>query len=103
MNVREPFTGEGGHGISTLQTSPQTNQVNRSMSSDACSWSAFASLSAGCKEAPKATARPPEQVKVTSVVQKDVPIYAEWVGTTVGYRHRPDSSEGIRLSHFPEL
>ncbi len=46
---------------------------------------AFASFSAGCKEAPKATARPPEPVKVAPVVQKDVPIYAEWVGTTVGY------------------
>jgi membrane fusion protein (multidrug efflux system) len=39
----------------------------------------------GCKEAPKPAARPPEPVKVAPVVQRDVPIYGEWVGTTVGY------------------
>lgn len=43
------------------------------------------SLAAGCKEAPKPAARPPEPVKVAPVIQRDVPIYAEWVGTTVGY------------------
>jgi membrane fusion protein, multidrug efflux system len=43
------------------------------------------SISAGCGDAPKPGARPPESVKVTTVVQRDVPIYAEWVGTTVGY------------------
>jgi membrane fusion protein (multidrug efflux system) len=43
------------------------------------------SLSAGCRDAPKSAERPPETVKVTPVVQRDVPIYAEWVGTTVGY------------------
>ncbi len=45
---------------------------------------AMASLSAGCRDAPKVE-RPPEPVKVTPVVQRDVPIYIEWVGTTVGY------------------
>jgi membrane fusion protein (multidrug efflux system) len=43
------------------------------------------SLSYGCRDAPKSAERPPEPVKVTPVVQRDVPIYAEWVGTTVGY------------------
>ena len=46
---------------------------------------ALVSLSAGCKEAPKPAARPPEPVKVAPVIQRDVPIYGEWVGTTVGY------------------
>ena len=46
---------------------------------------AVVALSAGCKDAPKSAERPPEPVKVTPVVQRDVPIYAEWVGTTVGY------------------
>ena len=47
---------------------------------------AIVSLSGGCKDAAKvtATAEPPE-VQVTPVIQKDVPIYSEWVGTTVGY------------------
>ncbi len=42
-------------------------------------------LSAGCRDAPKTGARPPEPVQVAPVVQRDVPIYGEWVGTTVGY------------------
>src|SRR6266852_4252412 len=83
-NVREPFAGEGGHSISTLQICPRpTNSISHAVGYLLIV--AFASFSAGCKEAPKATARPPEPVKVARVVQKDVPIYAEWVGTTVGY------------------
>jgi len=40
-------------------------------------------LSFGCKEeAPPPP--PPPQVTVTDVVQKDVPVYGEWVGTTEG-------------------
>jgi membrane fusion protein (multidrug efflux system) len=46
---------------------------------------AIAVPATGCRETPKAATRPPEPVKVTRVVQKDVPIYGEWVGTTVGY------------------
>src|SRR5262245_59188511 len=42
-------------------------------------------VSAGCREAPKAGAPPPLPVKVGPVTEKDVPIYAEWVGTLVGY------------------
>jgi membrane fusion protein (multidrug efflux system) len=37
----------------------------------------------GCKKAPPAMPAP--TVLVTDVVQKDVPIYSEWVGTTVGF------------------
>jgi RND family efflux transporter MFP subunit len=44
------------------------------------------SLIGGCKDAAKVAAAPePPEVQVTPVVQKDVPIYSEWVGTTVGY------------------
>jgi membrane fusion protein (multidrug efflux system) len=46
---------------------------------------ATAVLATGCRETPKAATRPPEPVKVTRVIQKDVPIYGTWVGTTVGY------------------
>src|SRR3989442_8357735 len=38
----------------------------------------------GCKQTAPSAAPPPE-VLVTDVVQKDVPIYTEWVGTTVGF------------------
>src|SRR5919197_2577961 len=44
------------------------------------------SLIGGCKEAATVAApQEPPEVQVTPVVQKDVPIYSEWVGTTVGY------------------
>ena len=46
----------------------------------------IAALSAGCGNSSKASGPPPPPaVKVESVVEKDVPIYGEWVGTTVGY------------------
>jgi membrane fusion protein (multidrug efflux system) len=41
-------------------------------------------LGTGCKRA-EPPAPPPPDVLVTDVVQKDVPIYTEWVGTTVGF------------------
>jgi len=84
MSDRDPFAGEGGHSISTLQIRPRRTKIIFHIVG-CLLVVAFASFSAGCKEAPKATARPPEPVKVAPVVQKDVPIYAEWVGTTVGY------------------
>jgi len=44
------------------------------------------SLSAGCKDAATVAATPePPEVQVTPVLQKDTPIYSEWVGITVGY------------------
>jgi hypothetical protein len=40
-------------------------------------------LSAGCRDSSTASASPPlPVVKVEPVVEKDVPIYGEWVGTT---------------------
>jgi membrane fusion protein (multidrug efflux system) len=42
-------------------------------------------LSTGCeKEKPAAPPPPPPEVLVTEVVQQDVPIYSEWLGTTDG-------------------
>ena len=38
----------------------------------------------GCQRA-EPPAPPPPEVLVTDVIQKDVPIYTEWVGTTVGF------------------
>jgi len=43
------------------------------------------SLATGCRESPKAATPPPQPVQVTSVIERDVPIYGEWIGTTVGY------------------
>jgi len=43
----------------------------------------LATLGIACKKPP--TAAPKPTVLVTEVVQKDVPIYSEWVGTTVGF------------------
>ena len=45
----------------------------------------IACLSAACGEKAQQAAPPPPEVLVTEVVQKDVPIHSEWIGTTVGY------------------
>jgi len=46
----------------------------------------IAGFSAGCRGSSTASEAPlPPVVKVEPVVEKDVPIYGEWVGTTVGY------------------
>ena len=44
-------------------------------------------LVSGCRDAPRAAAPapPPPVVQVASVVERDVPISAEWVGTLIGY------------------
>ena len=56
----------------------------------------------GCskKEAPPP---PPPEVQVTEVVQKDVPIYIELVGATLGLGGHRDPSSGRRLSRFHEF
>jgi membrane fusion protein (multidrug efflux system) len=46
----------------------------------------IAGLSAGCRDGSTASGPPPPPVvKVEPVVEKDVPIYGDWVGTTVGF------------------
>ena len=39
----------------------------------------------GCKKTADSLPPPPPQVVVAAVVQKDVPVYSEWVGTTEGF------------------
>jgi len=41
-------------------------------------------LAAGCGKKEKAQAPPPPTVEVMEVIQKDVPVYSEWVGTADG-------------------
>ena len=43
-----------------------------------------ACLVTGCEHKPESPAPPPPEVVVIDVLQKDVPIYVEWVGTTDG-------------------
>ena len=43
------------------------------------------SMILGCQEQKAASAPPPAEVQVTSVIQQDVPIYNEWVATLDGY------------------
>ena len=46
----------------------------------------IAALTAGCGDTSRAAGSPPPPtVEVEAVAKKDVPIYGEWVGTTVGY------------------
>jgi RND family efflux transporter MFP subunit len=39
----------------------------------------------GCKKSAGPVAPPPPHVVVAAVIQKDVPVYSEWVGTTEGF------------------
>lgn len=42
-------------------------------------------IAAGCEEKkPAPTAAPPPEVEVVQVIQQDVPVYSEWIGTTDG-------------------
>src|SRR5262245_9639385 len=45
-----------------------------------------AALSAACEKTATGTAPPPTEVYVVDVIQKDVPVYLELVGQTIGYR-----------------
>jgi RND family efflux transporter MFP subunit len=47
--------------------------------------SALALAAMACKQAAPVTAPPAPDVVVTEVIQRDVPLYSEWVGTTVGF------------------
>jgi membrane fusion protein, multidrug efflux system len=47
---------------------------------------ALAIVAAGCQKTAPAAAPPPiPEVAVTNVIQRDVPIYSNWVGTTEGF------------------
>ncbi len=46
---------------------------------------ALALAATACKKAAPVTAPAAPEVVVTEVIQKDVPLYSEWVGTTVGF------------------
>jgi membrane fusion protein, multidrug efflux system len=47
-------------------------------------WAAVALFCAGCSTQAEKPAPPPPGVTITPVIQKDVPIYQEWVGTMTG-------------------
>src|SRR5208337_2499052 len=42
-------------------------------------------LLSGCKKEQKGEAPPPPAVEVVDVIQKDVPVYSEWVASTDGF------------------
>src|ERR1700682_949741 len=46
---------------------------------------ALAMAGVACKKAAPVTAPPTPEVVVTDVIQRDVPLYSEWVGTTEGF------------------
>src|SRR5271165_7566017 len=46
---------------------------------------AMAVVPSGCKSAAAPVAPPLPEVVVTDVVQRNVPVYSEWVGTTEGF------------------
>ena len=64
-----------------------------------------AAAMAGCEKPAPAAAPPPTEVMVAPVTQKDVPVYLELVGQTVGYQDVEIRArvEGIlEAMHFQE-
>ena len=60
-------------------------------------------LSSACRKV--APTAPPPMVMVTAVIQKDVPIYSEWVGTTVGFVNaqiRPKVQGYLLKQNYPD-
>jgi hypothetical protein len=72
-----------------------TVSVARSLLEDALVVAIAAVATAGCGDASRAAAPPPTPVvRVEPVVERDVPISAEWVGTLVGYIVPARSAQG---------
>ena len=42
-------------------------------------------LSAACRDAPRPAQSAPPPVVVTTAIERDVPVYREWIGTTIGF------------------
>src|SRR2546426_1101186 len=74
-------------GTSSRRPRVQTTEITKLYQVRACLLAVvLAAALAGCGEkSGAATAPPPPAVRVASVLEEDVPISAEWVGTLVGY------------------
>jgi membrane fusion protein (multidrug efflux system) len=72
---------------SRLKRFPGKRSINRADGSSVAASCALAlSIVAwGCQKAAPPAAAPVPEVVVTDVVQRDVPVYSEWVGTTEGF------------------
>jgi hypothetical protein len=64
---------------------------------------AIAVVLSGCKRAAAPVAPPLPEVVVTDVVQRNVPVYSESVGTTEGFVNADYLSEDNRLPAEAEL
>lgn len=76
-------------GDGQLEASRQANRrvaIRRLLSRFTAAWVIASSVGLGCGS-DQAEAPPPPEVVVTPVVQKDVPLYAYWIGTTEGYNN----------------
>ena len=71
----------GGHDV----TDSTRSMMGRRKLAAAIVCGAVGLVSTGCEAQKAATAMPPPEVIVTPVVQKDVPIYNEWVATLDGF------------------
>jgi len=60
--------------------------ATRTLRAGAIALAAVAIVSAGCGEKPAPPAPPPTEVYTADVVQRDVPVYIDLVGQTVGYQ-----------------
>jgi len=69
----------------TIKIPPIWRSDLKSMISFALMAALASSILLGCQSQKAAGPPPPAEVEVVSVVQKDVPIYGEWVATLDGY------------------
>jgi membrane fusion protein (multidrug efflux system) len=66
-------------------TSPPQVTRHRRFRLSAIAWAGTLLLVAGCRSNQAAPAPPPQTVEVATVIQRDTPIYSEWVATLDGF------------------
>jgi membrane fusion protein, multidrug efflux system len=81
--VEKPMASRGRNGRAPLRTVFLRNGIPFSLFLFSVGASAFTVFS-GCSSKQEQPAPPPPEVTVAAVIQKDVPIEREWVGTMVG-------------------
>jgi membrane fusion protein (multidrug efflux system) len=76
------FPVSGGFMVPSLTRLPRFSRILRLSGLGGAALALL--LASGCGKDQKAPPPPPPAVEVTGVIQKDVPVYTDWVGTTDG-------------------
>jgi len=101
---RKPYDAPAGDGGDTLASKENDLSHSLRLNSLLAFAVSVAALAAGCGDTSRATgAPPPPAVRIEPVIEQDVPISSEWVGTLVGYIQCPDPRPRQRAPREPEL